>query len=327
VTALFAGIRSRLGQRVANWAHRRQGDDELPVTMQARRVYILPTRAGIAFGLLLVLMLLAGLNYSNSMALLLTFVLAGYAMLGIHETQRNLKGLRVVYASAADSFAGAAGRIELRFENTLHLARGPISVRIEGRLSTPLSLPPRSVSTQHVDYQRARRGRHRLARIELFTTAPLGLFRSWCWLHLPLEAIVYPAPLGARPLPFDEHARRTDGISALAAGAEEWSSLRPFVPGDSPRSVAWKLYARGAPLLVSHYAGATGAQHTLDYEALAGLSIEARLAQLCAWILRCEASNEPYSLRLPEQLLGRGRGDEHRQRALRALALHPTGRP
>jgi uncharacterized protein (DUF58 family) len=325
VTALFASLRARLQQRVGRWAHRRQGDDVLPVTMQARRVYILPTRTGLGFAVLLIVMLLAGLNYGNSMALLLTFLLAGYTILGIHETQRHIKGLRVVYAAAEDSFAGTTGRIELRFENTLHTVRGPIVARCENQLSAPLLLAPRSVATQYVDYLARRRGRQRLGRIELSATAPLGLFRSWCWLHLPLEAIIYPAPLGARPLPVDADHRRHDGSSALAAGAEEWSALRPFVAGDSPRAVAWKLFARGAPLLVSQYAGAAGARHSLDFDALTGLSVEARLAQLCQWILHCEAAHESYSLRLPGSALPRGRGAAHRQRLLQALALFRGG--
>jgi uncharacterized protein (DUF58 family) len=325
VTALLATFRSRLSARFARWAHRRQGDDAVPVTMQARRVYILPTRSGLGFGVLLVVMLLAGLNYSNSMALLLTFMLAGYAILGIHETQRNLKGLRVVHASAADSFAGDTGQIELRFENRLHTARGPIAARFEDHSSLLLSLPPGSVTTHSIDYLRRHRGRHRLGRIEIQTTAPLGLFRSWCWLYLPLEAIVYPAPRGARPLPANDGARHSDGVSTLATGNDEWAALRPFAPGDSPRSVAWKVYARGAPLLVAQYAGAAGAEHTLDYGALGVLGAEARLEQLCAWILRCEAAQEPYRLRLPGQDLPRGSGALQRQRALRALALHGGG--
>lgn len=321
----LANLRARFQQRVARWAHQRQGDDALPVTLQARRVYILPTRTGLGFGVLIAAMLIAGLNYGNSMALLLTFLLVGYAVLGIHETQRHLKGLRAVYASAEDSFAGSPGRIELRFENTLHAPRGPLVARLDAATSNATLLPPRSVVTQHIDYQLPRRGRHRLGRIELYTTAPLGLFRCWCWLYLPLDAIVYPAAQGTRPLPSDAAARRREGVRAQAAGAEEWAALRPFVAGDSPRAVAWKLYARGAPLLVSQYAGASGAEHALDFDVLLGLGTEARLAQLCEWVLRCEAAGEAYSLKLPGTSLPRGSGAAHRQRALRALALFGTG--
>lgn len=311
-----------MNQRLGRLAHRRQGDDLLPLVLQARRVYILPTKAGAGFGVLVFVMLLAGLNYTNSVALLLTFALVGYAILGIHETQRQLKGLRVVMAGPGDSFAGDTGRVELRFENTLHVARGPLWLRCGSEADCELELAPRSVGTQFVIYRAPRRGRYRLPRVAISTVAPLGLFRAWSWLHLPLDAIVYPAPGGLRPLPRRGGLRRAGAAAPLATGAEEWASLRPFTPGDSPRAVAWKLYARGAPLLVSQYAGAAGEHHELDFVRLPGLGEEARLSQLAQWVLQCERQREPYSLRLPGVTVPRGLGAAQRQRALRALALH-----
>ena len=71
-------LKSALRQRAAAWARRRHGEDRLPVGLNARRVYILPTRAGMAFSLLLFVMLVAGLNYGNNVALMLTFLLAGF---------------------------------------------------------------------------------------------------------------------------------------------------------------------------------------------------------------------------------------------------------
>src|SRR5579862_1524822 len=63
-----------LGARaLARWARKRQGNDALPLTLRARRIYILPTSTGLAAAGLLFLMLLAGLNYNNSLALLLCF--------------------------------------------------------------------------------------------------------------------------------------------------------------------------------------------------------------------------------------------------------------
>ena len=61
--------------RMARWIRKRQGPDTLPLTLSRRRLYILPTRAGLGFGILLLLMLIAGLNYANSTALFLTFLL------------------------------------------------------------------------------------------------------------------------------------------------------------------------------------------------------------------------------------------------------------
>ncbi len=53
-----------------------------------------------AFALLLFVMLLAGLNYSNSLALFLTFMLAGFMLVGMHECQRTLQGLELAQAQA-----------------------------------------------------------------------------------------------------------------------------------------------------------------------------------------------------------------------------------
>lgn len=71
---------------------RRQGLDHLPVRLERRRIYILPTRGGLAFGGLLLLMLLAGLNYTNSLALFLTFLLTAFALVVMQLCHRNLLG-------------------------------------------------------------------------------------------------------------------------------------------------------------------------------------------------------------------------------------------
>jgi len=93
---LPALLRARLGE----WMRRRQGPDVLPVTLERRRLYILPTGAGVAFGMLLFLMLIAGLNYGNSLALFLTFSLGAFALVAMQQCHRNLLRIAVISASA-----------------------------------------------------------------------------------------------------------------------------------------------------------------------------------------------------------------------------------
>src|SRR4029079_2177516 len=97
-----ATLRVRLTERIARWARKRQGEDLLPVVLRARRLYILPTRAGYGAAVLLFVMLVAGLNYTNSLALLLTFLLAGFVLVGMHECQRTLLGLELISVHAPD---------------------------------------------------------------------------------------------------------------------------------------------------------------------------------------------------------------------------------
>ena len=115
--AVFAPLRHSFQARVRAWMRRRQGPDALPLTLERRRLYILPTRAGLAFTALLFLMLLAGLNYANSLALFLTFLLSGFALVSMQQCHRNLLGATLIAAHAPPVFAGAAATLHLRLGN------------------------------------------------------------------------------------------------------------------------------------------------------------------------------------------------------------------
>ncbi len=324
---MFTALRDRTTARVAAWARRRQGLDELPLVLQARRLYILPTRPGLGFGLLMFVMLIAGLNYTNSLALLLTFMLASFVLVGMHECQRTLNGLELVLAQAADCHAGSEGLIELRFVNRGAQLRRAFLVRVRGARPSHFDLDADAQVTVRLPFPAPRRGRQRIERLELASTAPFGLFRCWTWLHLPLEAIVYPAPLGTRPLPFGGESRSSRESRASSPAEEEWMSLRNYQPGDSPRSIAWKAWARGAPLMVAQYQGTGGSEHLLSFAGLEALDLEARLSQLSAWVLECARPDAACALQLPGVDLPLGRGAAHRTSLLRALALYGLEAP
>jgi uncharacterized protein (DUF58 family) len=322
---VFAALRLRTVERIARWARKRQGEDALPLILRARRLYILPTRTGYVAGALLFVMLIAGLNYTNSLALLLTFLLAGFVLVGMHECQRTLQGLELSRAQAADCYAGADGTLELRFVNNARTARRALTVRATPATATHFDLAAGANVTLQVAHRCALRGRHRIARLELASTAPFGLFRCWTWLHLPVEVIVYPRSLGTRPLPTALAGRAALLTPRPASGEEEWANLRAYQQGDSPRSIAWKTVARGGPLMVGQYAGSAGSEYRLSFADLQPLDVEARLSQLCAWVDECARIGAACELELPGVHVPLGRGAHHRTAALRALALYGAG--
>ncbi len=319
---MFAAPRRRLIERVEQWARKRQGGDSLPLVLQSRRLYILPTRPGLAAAALLFVMLIAGLNYSNSLALFLTFLLAGVVLVGMHECQRTLQGLELVQAEAADCHAGTIGTVELRFANPARQPRRALSLRSPGSNATHFEVAAGAVTTIQVAFQPGERGRNRLARLELASTAPSGLFRCWTWLYLPVEVIVYPRAHGTRPLPQASAGRLARQGAAQVPGEEEWVGLRAYQSGDSPRSIAWKAWARGAPLMVAQYAANAGSDYLLSFDGLESLGLEDRLSQLATWIGHCAVADTACGLRLPGAELPLGRGAAHRALLLRALALY-----
>jgi uncharacterized protein (DUF58 family) len=314
-------VKRYLGEVFASWTRRRQGEDRLPVGVHYRRIYILPTRAGWSFALLLFGMFIAALNYSNSIALFLTFWLGGFALVALHRCHRNLLGVRLTAATTAATFAGSNGALDLTLENPVALIRYGIEADLAGAAAVGCDLEARGAARMTVSVPTRARGVLRIDKLRLTTALPFGLVRAWTWVYLPLEMIVYPRARGALPLPAARGAT-PDRVLRGGGDGDEWLGLRGFRDGDSPRQVAWKAYARGAPLLVKEYESSGAAQRRFDFEQLAGLDTERRLEQLTRWVVDAEHYGERYALRLPGFAVAADHGPQHANRCLCALALY-----
>ncbi|HTU64781.1 MAG TPA: DUF58 domain-containing protein [Steroidobacteraceae bacterium] len=289
--------------------------------MSSRRVYILPTRAGFAFAALIVVMLLAGLNYSNSVALMLTFVLAGFGLIAMHLCHRNLVGLGIRDLATRDAFAGEHGQLRLTLTNSADTPRIGIESATDATERVTLDVTAGGSARADLALPLERRGRVRVDRIKLSTAFPFGLFRAWTYVHVTADVLAWPVPRGRREPPA-EAATGGDAPSVHRAGDEEWAGLREFRSGDSPRQVAWGAYARGRGLLVKTYQSPAAHHRTFDLAHVPGADLEARLEQLSAWIVAAQARGERYGLVLSRQQIPPDSGAKHRELCLRELALY-----
>src|ERR1051325_10129078 len=89
-----------------SWLFQLRGPESGEVVLVQRRIFILPTRAGIFFGFVVLLMLTGSINYSLSLGYILTFLLASLGVTAMLHTFRNLAGLRVAPARTSPVFAG-----------------------------------------------------------------------------------------------------------------------------------------------------------------------------------------------------------------------------
>ena len=74
-----AGLRARL-QR---WLFRVGGPEAAPIRLGQRRIFVLPTRFGLAVGATLMAMLLASINYGLSLGFALTFLIGSVAWISL----------------------------------------------------------------------------------------------------------------------------------------------------------------------------------------------------------------------------------------------------
>jgi len=299
-------------------------DDRDPVVLRHSRIYILPTRRGLALMATLVIMLLASMNYALSLGFALSFVCAGMVAAALLATFRNLAGVAASPLVAGEAFSG--GQLDF----TLSLASG-------GRARTGIEVAPRDGPPVRVDLPAGatrplrlavaarRRGRQPLGRVTLASDFPLGLWRGWAYVHFPLTGSVYPVP-EASPPPLPPGHLGSDARRAALAADAELAGLRDYQRGDAQNRIAWKAVARGAGWYTKLFdgAGGSGAVDLDWFELPQGLDEEQRLSRLAAWILAAERETRAFSLRLPGAELAQGQGAGHRRAALIALALHPN---
>jgi uncharacterized protein (DUF58 family) len=208
----------------------------------------------------------------------------------------------------------------------LRLANGSaqprLGIEIDGLGYAPVACTTPATGEVGVDLRIAtpQRGLLPIGRLRIMSTWPFGLFRTWTWLHFAHAVTVYPRPAGTGAMPMGGGSRHGTAPRE-SADIDEWATLRPFRDGDSPRQVAWKAYARGAPLLVKEYTASGSLERVFDFTDLVGLDTEQRLSQLARWIVNCAADGEAFGVRLPQQFIDLDQGMLHRQRCLRALAV------
>jgi uncharacterized protein (DUF58 family) len=302
------------------WAFKRHGIDPSPLTLPGKRIYILPTSLGIAFSLMLLAMFVGAMNYANNLGLGLTFLLGSLALTAMHHCHRNLSGIQVRSASSEPVFAGGTAKFLIALENAAPLARHELTIVNDHGSATPTSIGGNGRSILEVQLPAPRRGLLTLDHFEIVTLHPFGLFRAWSHLHMDLKCIVYPRP-SARALIPPPVETDTGGAQDSVKGDEDFAGMRPFHPGDSPRRIAWKAYAREQGLQVKLYAGTAVTSHVFDWDSLTGLGVEARLSQLCRWIEDAYADGRAFALKIPGVDIPANIGPAHRQRCLTALAL------
>jgi uncharacterized protein (DUF58 family) len=310
--------------RLRAWSARRHGRDSLPVTINRRRIYILPTRYGLVMALLVVAMLIAGLNYNSNLGLAFAFLMASVALVAMHHCHRNLLGLGVDVSPELDAFAGGVAVFDFALKNYSSLDRYDIEIRCAPDAAGLSSIPARSLQRAAIVMPVRLRGLMRIDQIELRTRHPFGWFRAWTYLQTTLCVYAAPGPAGERLLPA---AAATVGNSASAdqRGDEDFAGLRAYEPGLPLKHMAWKVLARGGEPVVRSYTALAALPEWLEWSALDGLDTETRLSQLCQWVLECDAAQHRYGLRIPGLEIVPALGDAHRRACLRALAVFADG--
>jgi uncharacterized protein (DUF58 family) len=274
------------------------------------------------FGVLLVALLFAAINYGNNLVFALTFLLAGVGHAALLMTWRNLAGLRLTVRTAEPVFAGEQAEVPVALQSDLRRAREGIALRFAAQDHRYLDVPPGSVATGTSAPVLTRcRGLLQPGQLTVETRFPLALFRAWSLVEPGVEVLVYPVPVHGYPLPTSS---ASDGAANrdTEEGEEDFAGIRAYRAGDSLHRISWRTSARAGQLHSKEFEQPAGGTRWLDWQDVPAEEVETRLGILTAWVLESAAAGVPWGLRLPGAEFAPSSGAVHRDRCLAALARH-----
>ena len=311
------------------------------VTLTQRTVYILPTRPGLMLGVTLLTLLVASINYQLNLGYLLTFLLAGCALVGMHVCHGTLRGLTMHLIAPPAHFAGASVAFNINLTNNRRSIRHGVGLGVLDPLAAGgnkdsarhwawTDVPAQGSSMVQVAFTPARRGLHRMPTLTVETRFPLGTFRVWTVWRPAAQMLVYPAPeLHPPPLPPGEPRAHSAAASLRVQSSGELDGIRAYRRGDPMKLVVWKKAARaegqenseGGGLIVRDAQQAGQPVLWLDVTQAGSRDTEHQLSRLCAWVLQADRLGLAYGLRLAARQIKPASGEAHKRQCLEALAL------
>lgn len=315
-TACLKEMPSRFLNRITS----RKDCHILPVTLDRKRIYILPTRFGLLFIIILAAMLAGSINYNNNLGFLLTFFLGSMMLVSLFHTHKNLKGIRIISVRTKPVFAGQNAVFEFLVRVSGY-SRQAVLFGFEKSETIITDLSRQADNTVWVPVQTKNRGVIKPGVIRIKTCYPLGLFVSWSILDPEINGIVYPLPIPGFFHLTGEHAAGHENGKKEGPGVDDFYGLRAYQPGDPLQRVSWKTFSRGQGLYTKTFVGQFGTEVLFDWDSIKINDTEKKLSVLCHGILDACRRKMTYGLKLPGKTIPPGKGESHKSRCLKVLAL------
>ena len=297
--------------------------EQLPLLINWRRVFILPTKPGLFFAFITFIMLIASLNFNNNMGLMMTFLLFGLAQVALYRVFLNIKNLTIDHVTTKPVFLGSQAEFNIHLKAQESKFDICIKKKEDPKKRTCPCLPElQAGEIKSITYKTKtnNRGWLSLGKIKVSSSYPFGLFFAWIWTNIDNKCLVYPMPEQTPP-PLPIHAT-SNGETPVIKQGEDFHGLKPFQSGDPMRLIAWKRTAQTGELISREFQQTHGEKLLLDYSQIPLADMEAKLSRLTAWVLMAYQQQIDYCLQLPQYNSGFGYSSSHHLSCLKQLALY-----
>ncbi|MFO1388985.1 DUF58 domain-containing protein [Cellvibrio sp.] len=311
---------SKIQQYFQRWMSKRSPRADR-VVLQHRTIYVFPSKQGLAFLVLILLVWVLGTNYQNNLILGLSFFLASVMLVSVIHAFRNLLGLSFSPAAVQNSVVGDAAIFDIEISSSYLTDHHGLLLQADDDFD-PIraDVSSGSLTIVRINANARHRGWLKMPRIILRSYYPLGLIRAWAYIDLDHRALIFPKPIACDSPPLGA-GQGNEGRFVSQQSSDEFQGFHNYQPGAPLSQIAWKQYARGAGLYLKDYRALQSEQFWLDWQATNTSDTELALSHLSHWVNYFSENNLEFGLRLPQITVEVGSGDVHRLNALTALAL------
>lgn len=305
-----------------NWLKRRLPQAR-EITLDQRRIFIVPTPTAAGLLLLILILFLLGINFQNSLVYAVCFWLLALMLINILHTYRNLAGVTVTAIGIEPCFAGQAAVLEVMVSCPLEQRKFALELAWPHYDSATLDLVNSHTQRIKLSYPTTQRGYFYPPRLHIATHYPTGLTVAWSYVTLDVKGLVYPKPAAKSFVQQGQsHAPQSEDGLEIPRGTSDFGGIRHYQVGDAHRHIHWGKYAQTGKLYTKAFVDYVSHDIWLEWDALPIPGIEVRLAHLCSKVLEFDQAQRYYGLKLPGKVIPPAKGEAHKLQCLRALALY-----
>ncbi len=294
------------------------------VTLNIKRIFIIPTLISGAVFIALGILLLMAINFQNSLIYGLAFWLLALIVISIFFTYRNLSGVTFKAVQSNPCFAGEKAVFELEVSCSESQKKSAISVGWKNQDLAKVDLQDHHNVRIKLSHETTRRGIFKPDKLSIFTVYPIGLVVAWSYAVLGMQSIVYPEPILQKSAENDSQGVDDDAEQGkeIARGSTDFSGIREYQIGDSPKHIHWGAYAKTGKAYTKTFADYANQDLWLEWDSLALAGVETKLSHLCAKVLQFHQEQQVYGLKIPGKTIQPSSGEAHKTLCLTALALY-----
>ena len=271
-------------------------------TTHRRQLYILPTKAGWVFSLLVFILFLASIKFSHQATFLLTFLLCGFGMISSFHTQKNINAITISLKDGSAIFANEKTDFICRLKNSTDVKRHNIWLLCQDQHYC-VNIEPNSTVKQSIQLEAKQRGLFSLPAVNITSHFPLGILFGWSRkFQSDATCMVYPEPKDILPIPStillqsEEGQQQVLSTQSQQQNGEQISSLKPYQMGDRLRDIHWPSLAKNHQLVSKEYENSTEYKLIFSWQHVSNLNTEDKLSQLTYWLLDAEKNQTSYQL-------------------------------